>query len=61
MPFFGGTIFFIRGTYICYVCGWDYIQRGLFLRGLNYVNHKVIILPPFKQKPFFILGSTLQN
>ena len=51
--FFGGTIFFIRGTYIFYICEWDYIRRGLLLGGLQYVNHKVIILPRLKKNLFF--------
>ena len=51
--FFGRTIFFIRGTFIFYICGWDYIRRGFFLGGLQYVNHNVIILPRLKKNLFF--------
>ena len=49
---FGGTMFFIRGTYIRYICGWDYIWKGVFLGDLQYVNHKVSILPRFKKNLF---------
>ena len=51
--FFGGAIFFIRGTCIFYICGWDYIRRSLFLGGLQYVNHKFIVLPRLKKNLFF--------
>ena len=55
---FGGTMFFIRGTYIRYIYGWDYIWRGFFQGIYSMLIIKLVYFHGLR-KTFFLFSINI--